>query len=180
MSNPANEVALKRNGLTITERKDIAVTHIALRRGMRADLEARASAALGVTLPWTPRVVEAAGKMVVWAGPEQWLVIEPRTGNSDPSAVLASELKGVASVVDVSDSRAMFRVTGAKASEVLSPSMGIDFHTSAFTPGDVAITHVSHLGVIVWRLADGQSYDFACPRTFSVDFGNWLANACGR
>jgi sarcosine oxidase subunit gamma len=54
-------VALKRNGLTITERKDIAVTHIALRRGMRADLEARASAALGVTLPWTPRVVEAGG-----------------------------------------------------------------------------------------------------------------------
>jgi sarcosine oxidase subunit gamma len=173
-------VALKRNGLTIAERKDIAVTHIALRRGMRADLEARASATLGVTLPWTPRVVEAAGKIVVWAGPEQWLVVEPRTNDNDPSAALASAFKGIASVVDVSDSRAMFRVTGPKASEVLSTSMGIDFHTSAFTPGDVAITHVSHLGVIVWRLADGQSYDFACPRTFSADFSDWLAHACAR
>lgn len=180
MSDLHKEAALKRNGLTISTREDVSVTHVAQRRGARADLEARAKSLLGVELPFTPRVVEAAGKMVVWAGPEQWLVIEPRSGNADRSAELAEAFKGAASVIDVSDSRMIFRVEGASALEVLSPSMGIDFHDRAFKPGDVAITHVSHLGIMVWRLANGQGYDFACARTYSVAFSEWLTEACGK
>jgi sarcosine oxidase subunit gamma len=180
VSNAATEAALKRNGLTISRRDDVAVTHLALRRGQRADLDARVSATLGLTLPDTARTVEAAGKMAVWAGPEQWLVIEPQVIGTDPSAALAKAFSGVASVVDVSDSRAIFRVRGAAAAEVLSLSMAIDLHDGAFKPGDAAITHASHLGVMVWRHADGQGYDFACPRTYAVDFSHWLEDACSK
>ena len=178
MSDPQNEAALKRNGLTISKREDVAVTHVALRRGMKAELEARASAVLGLSLPFTARVVEASGKTVVWAGPEQWLVIEPRSAGKDPSVELAEAFKGAASIVDVSDSRVIFRVEGQKATEVLSPSMAIDFHDRIFKPGDVAITHASHLGVMVWRLPDGSGYDFACARTYAVAFSEWLSYAC--
>lgn len=180
MSNPATEAALKRNGLTISRRDDVAMTHVALRRGLRADLDARASATLGVTLPNTPRAVEAAGKTIVWAGPEQWLVIEPQIAGSDPSAALAKAFSGVASIVDLSDSRVIFSVKGAAAAAVLSWSMAIDLHDQVFKPGDAAITHASHLGVMVWRHADGQGYDFACPRTYAVDFYGWLEDACAK
>jgi sarcosine oxidase subunit gamma len=180
VSDPQNELALKRNGLTISKREDVAVTHVALRRGKRSDLESRASAVLGVSLPFTPRVVEGSGKMVVWAGPEQWLVIEPRSAGRDPSVELAEAFKGAASIVDVGDSRVIFRVEGPKATEVLAPSMAIDFHDQVFKPGDVAITHASHLGAMVWRLPNGSGYDFACARTYAVAFSEWLAYACGK
>jgi sarcosine oxidase subunit gamma len=52
--------------------------------------------------------------------------------------------------------------------------MGIDFEDTSFKPGDVAITHVSHLGVMVWRLPDGRGYEFACARTYANDFHDWL------
>jgi sarcosine oxidase subunit gamma len=156
------------------------MTHVALRRGQRADLDARVSATLGVTLPDTPRAVEAAGKTVVWAGPEQWLVVETPVAGEDPSAALAKAFNGVASVVDVSDSRVIFSVRGAAAAKVLSLSMAIDLHEGAFKPGDAAITHASHLGVMVWRHADGQGYDFACPRTYAVDFCHWLEDASSK
>ena len=180
MSDPQNEAALKRNGLTISKREDVAVTHVALRRGMQAELEKRASAVLGVSLPATARAVEASGKLVVWAGPEQWLIIEPRSAGKDPSVDLAEAFKGAASIIDVSDSRVIFRVGGQKATEVLAPSMAIDFHDQVFKPGDVAITHASHLGVMVWRLPNGSGYDFACARTYAVAFAEWLAYACGK
>jgi sarcosine oxidase subunit gamma len=180
VSNLENEAALKSNGLTISRRDDVAMTHVAVRRGMQADLDARASATLGLSLPSTPRIVEAAGKSVVWAGPEQWIVIEPQRAGSDPSADLAEAFKGAASIVDVSDSRTVFRVTGAKALEVLAPSMAIDFHDSVFKPGDAAITHASHLGVMVWRLPNGQGYEFACPRTYTEAFAEWLSDACAK
>ena len=180
MSDPHNEAALKRNGIKISKREDVAMTHVALRRGAQSELEKRASALFGTALPPTARAVEGAGKLVVWAGPEQWLVVEPKSGGKDPSAELAEALKGVASVVDVGDSRVLFRVEGQKATEVLIPGMAIDFHDQVFKPGDVAITHASHLGVIVWRLPDGKGYEFACARTYAVAFSQWLYDTCGK
>jgi sarcosine oxidase subunit gamma len=180
VSDPQNQAAIQRNGLTISKRENVAVTHVAMRRGRRAELEAKASELLGLSLPFTPRTVEASGKMVVWAGPDQWLVIEPRVAARDPSLELADALKGLASIIDVSDSRVIFRVEGAKAPEILAPRMAIDLHDRIFRPGDVAITHASHLGVMVWRLADGNGYDFACARTYAVAFSEWLEDACGK
>jgi len=170
--------AVKRNGLTISNRDDVAVTHVAARLGKRADLDSKANAVLGVALPSTPRTVEASGKMVVWAGPDQWLVIEPRAAGRDPSVELAQAFKDLASIVDVSDSRAIFRIEGDTAAHALAPRMAIDLHERSFKPGDVAITHASHLGVMVWRLANGRGYDFACARTYAVAFSEWLNEAC--
>lgn len=162
------------NHRPISERSDIAVTHIAARRNARPALNEAALASFGADLPSTPRTIVAGDKLIVWAGPDQWLVIEPQQAGTDTSDKHASIFKGLASVVDVSDSRAIFRVSGAKPTESLMRSMGIDFENTAFRPGDVAITHVAHLGVMVWRLPDGSGYEFACARTYSRDFLHWL------
>jgi len=180
VSDPHNEAALKRNGIKISKREDVAMTHVALRRGAQSELEKRSSALFGTALPSTARAVEGAGKLIVWAGPEQWLVVEPKSGGKDPSVELAEALKGVASIVDVGDSRVVFRVEGQKAAEVLAPGMAIDFHDQVFKPGDAAITHASHLGVMVWRLPDGKGYEFACARTYAVAFSEWLYDTCGK
>lgn len=158
----------------ISERSDVAVTHIAARRDARPALNEAARVAFGADLPSTPRAVEAGDGLIVWAGPDQWLLIEQQQSGIDPSVQLAKTFNGLASVVDVSDSRTIFRVAGAKPTETLVRSMGIDFEDTSFRPGDVAITHVAHLGVMVWRLPDGSGYEFACARTYSRDFLHWL------
>ncbi|MBS0235448.1 MAG: sarcosine oxidase subunit gamma [Proteobacteria bacterium] len=163
-----------KNRPVISELTDVSVTHLAARREMRTSLDDVARSTFGVALPATPRVVEAPGVMIVWAGPDQWLVMQQRGDKADIFAELAKTFNGLASVVDVSDSRAIFRVAASRPSDALVRSMGIDLDDSVFRPGDVAITHVSHLGVMVWRLPDATGYDFACPRTYSRDFLDWL------
>lgn len=174
MSNLANGLAAGK-GASISERSDVAVTHVAARRGARAALEDAARTAFGAALPSAPRVIEAGELTVVWAGPDQWLFIQKAQAGADPSGKLAAAFQGLASVVDVSDSRTLFRVAGSRPSQALVRSMGIDFDHDAFAPGDVAITHVSHLGVMVWRLPDGSGYEFACARTYARDFRDWLS-----
>jgi sarcosine oxidase subunit gamma len=172
-----SEVAKSSSGVgqaSIIELSEISVTHVAARRDARAALDSIARATIGVDLPSSPRVIEAGAVMVVWTGPEQWLIVQPRQGDGDASRQLAQIFKGLASVVDVSDSRTIFRLSGARPSEVLVRSMGIDFEDDVFRPGDIAITHVAHLGVIVWRRPDGGAYDFACARTYSRDFLDWI------
>jgi sarcosine oxidase subunit gamma len=154
---------------------DVVVMHIAARRGARAALDDLARATFGTSLPSAPRVVEAAGVMIVWAGPDQWLIIQRQETGVDRSGQLTKIFNGLASVVDATDSRTIFRVAASRPSDALSRSMGIDFGDTAFKPGDLAITHVGHLGVMVWRLPDAGGYDFACARTYSRDFLDWLA-----
>jgi methylglutamate dehydrogenase subunit D len=162
------------NHPAILERSDVAITHVSARRRSGAALAEAARARFGKDLPSTPHVVDAGGTMIVWAGPEQWLIIEPRTEGVDASAKLATAFAGLASTVDVSDSRTIFRVGQTRPSEALARSMRIDFEDRAFKPGDAAITQVSHLGIMVWRLPDGSGYEFACARTYSRDFLGWL------
>ncbi len=174
MSDLANSPAVE-NRPAISELTDVSVVHVAARRGGRAALDDVARSAFGVALPSTPRVVEASGVMIVWAGPDQWLVIQRLAGETNSCAQLAKTFNGLASVVDVSDSRTIFRVTASRPSDALIKSIGIDFDDTVLCAGDVAITHVSHLGVMVWRLPDGSGYDFACARTYSRDFLDWLS-----
>lgn len=166
-SNAANRSA-------ISELADLSVVHVAARRGAERALDEAARSVFGVALPSARRMVQAGNVMIIWAAPEQWLVMQPLAGSGDAAAQLAKTFNGLASVVDVSDSRQIFRLEMSRPSEALIRSMGLDFADNVFRAGDVAITHVSHLGVMVWRLPDGRGYDFACARTYSRDFLDWL------
>lgn len=174
MSELANGLPTK-NRLAISELSELSVTHVAARRGATAALDGVVRTTLGVALPTSPRAVESAGVMIIWAGPDQWLIVQRREGNKDASEQLATSFRELASVVDVSDSRTIFRIAQPRPTDALIRRMGIDFQDDVFRPGDVAITHVSHLGVMVWRLPDGGGYDFACARTYSRDFLDWLS-----
>ena len=82
MSDLVNDVKTK-SGAAISERTDVAVTHIAARRGAQTSLDDLARATFGTSFPSTPRAVEAAGVMIVWAGPDQWLIIQRQEAGVD-------------------------------------------------------------------------------------------------
>ena len=84
-----------------------------------AGLEA-AFAALGLTLPDPRRIVIAGDKAAGWMSPDEYLLILPYGAVNDALASLATSLAGKHHLAaNVSDARAVFRIEGDKADQVL-------------------------------------------------------------
>ncbi len=57
--------------------------------------------------------------------------------------------------------------------------MPIDLHPRVFAPGSVAITHASHIGIMVWQLDGVPTYEIAVFRSFAQSLADWLAASAG-
>ncbi len=123
---------------------NVTMALIASRKGQGEALSARIDEMFGIELPGTPRAVSSKGVTAVWAGPGQWLLVALATGGRDLERELREPLQGLAAVADQTDSRAVVKVSGPNAREVLAKGVPIDLHPRAFKGGDAAITHASH------------------------------------
>jgi sarcosine oxidase subunit gamma len=59
--------------------------------------------------------------------------------------------------------------------QTLAKGVPVDLHPSRFTPGSVALTTVSHVGVQLWRSETAAAYHLMVPRSYFGSFWNWLA-----
>ena len=80
----------------------------------------------------------------------------------------------MSSIVDQSDARAVVRISGSRARDVLAKGVPIDLHPRAFKANNVAITHASHIGIIFWQIDDAPTYEIAMFRSFADSFAHWL------
>ena len=160
--------------LTVTARETLTIASIAAAKGKKDALVAAIRAAYGVDLPNGPARVENNGVAFVWAGPDQWLAIAERGQGRDLEVELKAAVAGNASVVDHSDGRVVVRISGPRARDVLAKGVPIDLHARAFGPGSVAITHASHIGVILWQLDDTPTYELALFRSYVDSFAHWV------
>jgi sarcosine oxidase subunit gamma len=161
-------------GLRLAECAFLATASIAVRAGQGAELAARLAATHGVALPPRPGCAEAGPVTLVWTGPGQWLAL--RAGLDGAARFgfardLATGLAGVASVTDLTGARAVLRLSGPAAVAVLRKLVPIDVEEESFPLGAAAVTLTGHIGVTLWRAADG--YRIACYRSF----GGSLAHA---
>ncbi len=160
--------------LAISARETLTMATFAAAKGKGEALRDAIRAAYGVELPGSGRRVEGNGIAVVWAGPGQWLAVAERGEGRDLEVELKTKLAGIASVVDQSDGRVVVRVSGPRARDVLAKGVPIDLHPRAFKPGDVAITHASHVGVILWQTDEAPTYEAAMFRSYADSFAHWL------
>lgn len=164
-------------GLNIDVRDDLTIASFACAKSATDALVTAIKLAFGVELPKTPVRVEAKGVAFLWCGPDQWLAVSERGAGRDLEQDLKPLLAGIASVVDQSDGRAVVRISGAHARDVLAKGMPIDLHPRAFKPNGVAITHASHIGVIIWQIDDAPTYEIAMFRSYADSFTHWLKDA---
>lgn len=162
-------------GVTIHERRDLAIAYVAARRNQQAALAAAFTPQYGVTLPGELRWAAADGLTALWAGPGQWLVIGETTADHDLAARLAARLTGLASVCDQSGMYTVLRVAGPCARDALAKGVQIDLHPRAFGPGRTASTVVHHIGVQIWQVDDAPTFDIAMFRGFAGSFWDWLS-----
>lgn len=164
-------------GLALEPRDDLTIASFAAGKGRAQALAGVIREAYGVELPRRPERVAARDIAFVWAGPDQWLAVADRGGGRDLELELKPRLAGLASVVDQSDGRAVMRVSGPLARQVLAKGVPIDLHARSFGTNAAAITHASHIGVIIWRLDDAPTFELAMFRSYADSFTHWLTDA---
>lgn len=124
---------------------------------IRADL-ARAGDAIaeaaGIAIPATTRISGDGTRSLGWMSPDELLLILPRPDLPEALTLLEQALTGEhALVVDVSDMRVVFDVTGPHADDViakLSPA-----NLAELPPDGLRRSRAGQVAVGFWRLPDG-------------------------
>jgi sarcosine oxidase subunit gamma len=166
-----------RPGLTICERKRLALVSVIGRKGESSTLAALVKSAYGIELPTSPRMVggptpDGRSLSFIWAGPNQWLAYAE--AHSDLENELIMALGNRAMIADQSDGRCVLRISGPKAREVLAKGVPLDLDARTFRPGDVALTMAAHMGIQLWQLGETPTYEIAMFRSLAGSFWSWL------
>lgn len=127
---------------------------ISLRCKLDAPALEPALRAVGLGLPGQRRILRAGGRAAGWMSPDELLLILPYAEVAAAVETLRTALAGShALAVDVSDARAVFRVTGPKAAQVLAKLCPVDFAT--LEADELRRTRAAQVAAALWREGDG-------------------------
>lgn len=149
-----------------------------------ANFLAAVRGAAGIDLPQAPNTSsETPPLSALWLGPDEWMLIcaggsEGDVINSLDTALTAHH----AAVVDVTDARTVFRLSGPGARTLLAKGCALDLHQRSFALGDVAQTLLAKAGVVLHQTVDdaeesGPVFDIYVGRSFADYLWSWLADA---
>ncbi len=142
-----------------------------------AKFKSAAKSVLGVDLPLKPRTSSSNGKIsVLWLSVDQWLVLCPRGSAPDLAAKLSKALENVHSLaVDVSDMRAIFRLQGEAAREVLMKGASIDFTMPDYKAGYVRRLIFAEIAALAHIVSDKPcTVDIYVFRSYADYTWKWL------
>ncbi len=118
----------------------------------------------------------------LWVGPDQWLITCPKADVTAIARELTDSLLGIhGSVTDISAARAMLRLSGPSALDVLAKGCPIDFHPRTVAPGYVAGSVLAKISVLL-HLRDVDVVDIYLGRSYGDYLWSWLEEAgldCG-
>ena len=164
-------------GVLLSERADLALAAVMVRKGAGEALTRRVRAVFGLDLPTTSRRAAHGSLAFVWAGPGQWLAVIEGGDGSSFEKLLRDDLSNLASISDQSDGRAVLRIAGVRAPNALAKGLPVDLNPRGFTAGDAAVTTVGHIAVHLWQLDETPAYEFAVFRSYAGAFWRWLVDS---
>jgi len=130
-------------------------------KGVKA-LEKAVKAVTGTKLPAQRRIEVNGDRACGWMSPDEYLLVVPY---ADVAASLASLAKALAGehhlAVDVSDARAVFRIEGDRAADVLRKLSPVDF--DRLEPGELRRTRAAQVAAAMW--AEGNGFTLVCFRS---------------
>jgi sarcosine oxidase subunit gamma len=137
---------------TLTERADVALASLAVRRGRLAEVEAAAAAA-GVPLPAPGSSVQAAVYGAFWMTPEMWMVEAPFASHEDIRAHLLAAFGETASITEQTDAWVRFDLAGPGLERVLERLSNVDLTLAE--AGAATRTVMEHLGCYLIKRSAG-------------------------
>ena len=137
---------------------------------LRCDLVEKTLPALiksitGTKLPNLRQIESKDGNAAGWMSPDEILLILPYSNVAKALETIGKKLNGIHHLaVDVSDARAVFRIAGPKATEVLMKLAPVDF--AALAPGELRRTRVAQVAAAFWQ--DGEGYTLVSFRSVAA------------
>jgi sarcosine oxidase subunit gamma len=145
-------------------------------RGLPSDRKfmAAAKAVLGAELPKVPRTTATWGDVkVLWLAPDQWLVTCPRARAQDLTEALSKACEGLhALAVNVSDMRAIIRLEGELAREVVMKGSTLDLTDGSYAAGTVRRMRFADIAALLHIAAENtiEVYVFRSYAHYAFDF----------
>lgn len=135
--------------------------------------------ATGLALPVKANTASvAAGRQLLWLGPDEWLLKAPAGEGETLEGALRSALAGQHfSVVQVGSGNTTLSLQGPAAADLLSRGCPLDLHASVFPDGALAQSHISKANVVLLCVKAGQSYEVTVRRSFAEYLFKWLCEA---
>lgn len=153
MSDPVSALAGARFEGFATIREVGPLGMITLRAKGLKSLDKAIKAAVGTKVPAQRRIEIKGDHACAWMSPDEYLLILPYGEVTEALAKLAKALAGAHYLaVDVSDARAVFRIEGERADQVLRKLCPADLDRLA--PGEIRRTRAAQVAAAFWA-ADG-------------------------
>lgn len=174
-----SEVLDRYRGLVTVER--IAPPGMVALKGDLADpvLASALRDALDLPAPgqrgWTEGAAGGAGGRAFWMAPDELLLMVPDAGAA--MTALQGRLGDTfATLADVSDLRAMFRIRGARSRDVMAKLAPVDF--SDLPPGQLRRTRLAQTAAMIWCEAS-DAWGLICFRS-TADYTMGLLTVAAR
>jgi methylglutamate dehydrogenase subunit D len=159
----------------IAERTGLAVAQICARRGKTAELAAAVGDASGLELPHGPKRIASNGLAMIGMGPHEWLALADGERGRAALAGIKEAGQRLASFVDQSHAKAVLRLSGPRARDVLAKGCGLDLHERVFKPGDAATTQIALIPCQLWQLDEAPTFELSVPLGYAGSFWSWLS-----
>ncbi len=137
---------------------------------LRGDLSSKpvktaATAAAGVAMPGMNEANCEGQSGLCWMSPDELLVMCPYDVVTSTVAQMQDSLaKSHALAVNVSDARAVFRVSGNSAREVMAKLCPVDLAPAVFRPGMFRRTRMAQVPAAFW-MVDEETFQIVCFRS---------------
>lgn len=133
-------------------------------------------AAIGAVVPDVGKMTGDSAGGVLWMSPDEVLLMVPYASVQGVIAKLNASLSQQhVLLADVSDARAVFRIEGALAAQVLARLCPVDLHKDAFAIGDLRRTRIAQIAAAFWR--DATGFEVVCFRSVEDYAATLLGNA---
>jgi len=143
-------------------------------------LRAAVKSATGAEMPETRKITQGAKGKAAWMSTDELLLVVDYAEADAVTAQLTSDLSAEHHLaVNVSDARAMFRIEGAGAREVLAKGAPVDLSRQVFGVGDLRRSRVGQLAAAFWILQE-DTFELVCFRSVGEFVFDWLSLAADK
>jgi methylglutamate dehydrogenase subunit D len=159
-------------GVNIAERRAWSLVQVIARRGQEEAVAAR------LEFDRAPgRASRTPTGTALWLAPGAWMIVADKQEDGALYQSLRPQLQDLAAVIDQGHGRAVLRLAGPRARDVLAKGCRLDLHPRVFRPQMCALTMIAHIAVLLHQTDDVPTYDLYVPASFALDFLAWLTSS---
>jgi len=163
---------VSRAGVVLTDRRGLAIAQVFAKKGKTAAVAKK----LGIsTKPRVATVHEDYTALPL--SPGQWMLFANKGADGSFKQLLDAQIAKTGYVSEQSHSRAVIRISGPRALDVMAKECRLDLHSSVVSAGFCAQTTLAGMGVLMHKIDETPTFDLVIFSGFADSFWHWICEA---